>query len=180
MRIVAGRLRGKALIAPKDRTIRPTGDRVREALFNILEHGNPPVRGARFLDLFAGSGAVGIEAFSRGAAEVWLVDQDIALAARNRSTLGDPAAIRLERRGATSLGAPPEIPFDLAFLDPPYGADLLPPALAGLTQGWLTPEARIVAELGTKEPLDLPPDFTLEQERRYGAARLVFLRPSKA
>jgi 16S rRNA (guanine966-N2)-methyltransferase len=175
MRIVAGRLRGKALIAPQDRSIRPTSDRVREALFNILEHGDPPVRGARFLDLFAGSGAVGIEAFSRGAAEVWLVDRDLGLAARNRRALGDPPAIRLERRDATRLGAPPEQPFDLAFLDPPYEGGLVPPALAALGRGWLAQGARIVAELGAKEPLDLPPGLANEQERRYGAARLVFL-----
>ncbi len=180
MRIIAGTWRGRKLLAPEGQAIRPTSDRAREALFGILEHGQPPLRGARFLDLFCGTGAVGLEAASRGAAEVWLVDDDrqaLALAAANLDRLGAPANVRLVERDATRLG-PARRAFDLVFLDPPYGSGLAGPALAGLLDGWLTPGARIIVELAAKEELSLPEGYALEQERRYGAARFVFLRPA--
>jgi 16S rRNA (guanine966-N2)-methyltransferase len=182
MRIVAGTWRGRKLLTPPsdraDRAIRPTSDRAREALFAILEHGQPPLRGARFLDLFCGTGAVGLEAASRGAAEVWLVDQGrqaLALAAANLARLGAPANVRLVDRDATRLG-PARQAFDLVFLDPPYRSGLAAPALAGLAEGWLAPGARIIVELAAAEDLSPPEGYALEQERRYGAARFVFLR----
>ena len=178
MRIIAGSWRGRALLTPKDRAIRPTGDRGREALFGILEHGQPPVRGARFLDLFCGTGAVGLEAASRGAAEVVLVDQQaaaLALARANLARLGAPRNVSLLAADAARLG-PARHAYDLVFLDPPYRSGLATPALAGLRGGWLAPAARIVVELAAKDPLELPDGYALEQERRYGAARFVFLR----
>lgn len=178
MRIIAGSWRGRPLLPPTDRAIRPTGDRAREALFGILEHGQPPVRGARFLDLFCGSGAVGLEAASRGAAEVLLVDRDpaaLALARANLARLGAPPNVSLLAADAARPG-PARRAYDLAFLDPPYRSGLATPALAGLLEGWLAPAARIVVELGAKDPLEIPDGYALEQERRYGAARFVFLR----
>src|SRR5918995_4810591 len=104
MRIIAGQYRGRRLSSPAGRDVRPTSDRAREALFNILEHGHPPVRGARFLDLFCGTGAVGLEALSRGAAEVVLVESDadaLKVADANLARLGAPKHARLLRRDAT-------------------------------------------------------------------------------
>jgi 16S rRNA (guanine966-N2)-methyltransferase len=178
MRIIAGSWRGRALLTPKDRTIRPTGDRAREALFSILEHGQPPVRGARFLDLFCGTGAVGLEAASRGAAEVVLVDRHaaaLALARANLARLGAPPNVSLLAADAARLG-PARDAYDLVFLDPPYRSGLATPALAGLLDGWFAPAARIVVELAANDSLELPEGYDMEQERRYGAARFVFLR----
>jgi 16S rRNA (guanine966-N2)-methyltransferase len=179
MRIIAGRFRGRRLLSPAGAAIRPTGDRAREALFDILEHGAPRLRGAAFLDLFCGSGAVGLEACSRGAAEVLLIESDadaLRLAKANLARIGTPPNVRLMAGDAARLGAAPGR-FDLVFLDPPYGSGLAPPALAGLRAGWLAPAARIVVELAAKETFDPPDGFALEQERRYGAAKLMFLRP---
>ena len=126
MRVVGGRLRGRALAGPKSQDIRPTADRLRESLFNILAHGfDDPVTGARVLDLFAGTGAMGIEAISRGAEFVLFVDQGAearALLRENVAALGLGGVSRIFRRDATKLGeAHPVPPFSLAFLDPPYG-----------------------------------------------------------
>ncbi len=178
MRIIAGSWRGRTLLTPSDRAIRPTSDRAREALFAILDAGQPPLRGARFLDLCCGTGAVGLEAASRGAAEVWLVEHDrraLALAAANLARLGAPGNVRLVDRDAARLG-PADQAFDLVFLDPPYRSGLAGPALAGLAGGWLAPGAGIVVELAARESFSLPEGYALEQERRYGAARFAFLR----
>jgi 16S rRNA (guanine966-N2)-methyltransferase len=178
MRIIAGSWRGRALLTPKDRAIRPTSDRAREALFGILEHGQPPVRGARFLDLFCGTGAVGLEAASRGAAEVVLVDRQaaaLALARANLARFGAPPNVSLLTADAARLGPAPHA-YDLVFLDPPYRSGLAAPALVGLLDGWLAPDARVVVELAAKDALELCDGYSLEQERRYGAARFVFLR----
>jgi 16S rRNA (guanine966-N2)-methyltransferase len=178
MRIIAGSWRGRTLLTPKDRAIRPTSDRAREALFGILEHGQPPLRGARFLDLFCGTGAVGLEAASRGAAEVLLVDRHaaaLALARANLARLGAPLNVRVLAADAARLG-PARRAYDLAFLDPPYRSGLATPALAGLLEGWLAPAARIIVELAARDALEVPEGYALEQERRYGAARFVFLR----
>jgi len=178
MRVIAGQFRGRRLLSPADEAIRPTSDRAREALFDILEHGEPPVRGARFLDLFCGTGAVGIEACSRGAAAVLLIENDaeaLRLTRANLASIGTPSRVRLMAADAARLGVAPQ-GFDLVFLDPPYRSGLAPPALAGLRAGWLVPGARIVVELAAKEPFELPDGFAAEQERRYGAARFVFLR----
>jgi 16S rRNA (guanine966-N2)-methyltransferase len=178
MRIIAGIWRGRRLLTPAGGAIRPTSDRAREALFGILEHGAPALRGARFLDLFCGTGAVGLEAASRGAAEVLLVDHDaraLGLARANLERLGAPGNVRLALRDATRLG-PAQQPYDLVFLDPPWRSGLATPALAALRNGWLAAGARLVVESDAREALDLPPGYALEQARRYGAARFVFLR----
>jgi 16S rRNA (guanine966-N2)-methyltransferase len=179
LRIIAGRYRGRRLVAPAGLTTRPTGDRVREALFSILEHGEPALRGSRFLDLFAGSGAVGLEALSRGAAAVLLVESEPQAARaieRNIASLDAAPHVRLLRQDASRLGRAGEA-FDIAYLDPPYRAGLLVPALAGLMAGgWLAPEARLVCETAREDEPGLPASFTIEDERRYGAARLLFLR----
>jgi 16S rRNA (guanine966-N2)-methyltransferase len=179
MRIIAGQWRGRPLQAPKGTAIRPTSDRAREALFDILEHGEPTVRGARFLDLFCGTAAIGIEACSRGAAEVLLIESDpeaLQLAKANLARLGSPVQLRLQAGNAARLGTAPQ-PFDLVFLDPPYRSGLALPALEGLRSGWLAADARVVVEQAANEVLDPPNDFIFEQERRYGAARFWFLRP---
>lgn len=182
MRIIAGNFRGRRLLAPRGQSIRPTGERAREALFDILEHGTPPVRGARFLDLFCGTAAIGLEAHSRGAAEVVLVEADrAALKAveANVARLGAPASVRLLARDATKLGSAPH-PFDLIFLDPPYRSGLAGATLEALLRGgWLAADARVIVELGATEDLDLPAGYTLERERRYGSAKFLFLRPSR-
>lgn len=175
MRIIGGQYRGKRLASPPDQSVRPTSERAREALFNILDHGRM-IGDARFLDLFCGTGAVGLEAFSRGAGEVWLIDQDVALAHANVEAFGRPDTVQVRRMDATSLVRPPCL-FDVVFLDPPYRSGLAPPALSALGRGWLTENALVVVELAAKETLDLPAGFEMEQDRRYGAGRLIFLRP---
>jgi 16S rRNA (guanine966-N2)-methyltransferase len=181
VRIIAGEFRGRRLRSPADQAIRPTSDRAREALFNILEHGAPAVRDARFLDLFCGTGAIGLEAHSRGAREVVLVDNDpgaLRLARANLERIGSPASVRLLARDATRLGPAPR-PFDLAFLDPPYRSGLAAPALEGLLRdGWLGAHARVMLEFAATEDLELPQGYSLERERRYGSAKFLFLRPS--
>jgi 16S rRNA (guanine966-N2)-methyltransferase len=179
MRIIAGKHRGRRLLAPAGQTIRPTGDRAREALFDILEHGAPPLQGASFLDLFCGTGAVGLEAHSRGASDVVLIDHDRAalkLAEANIARLGSPPGVRLLARDATLLGPAPH-PFDLVFLDPPYRSGLAARALAGLARGgWPDEGARIIVELAAKDEPVLPAGYALDRERRYGSARFLFLR----
>ena len=174
MRIIGGRYRGKRLASPADQTIRPTSERAREALFNILDHAGR-VADACFLDLFCGSGAVGLEAFSRGAGDVWLIDRDTALASANADTLGRPPNVRVKRMDVTRLGRAP-CRFDIAFLDPPYRSDLVPAVLAALAEGWLGDDALVIVELAAKESLDPPPGFMLDDERRYGAAKFLFLK----
>jgi 16S rRNA (guanine966-N2)-methyltransferase len=179
LRIVAGRHRGRRLTAPEGLATRPTAERAREALFAVLERGPPPLRGCRFLDLFAGSGTIGLEALSRGAESALLVDQAAAavrVIGANVAALGEGGRAAVRRADACRLGPAPGT-FDIAFLDPPYGSGLLEPALAALLDGaWLAPAARVVAELGAREPFALPPGLLPEDERRYGAARFVFLR----
>src|ERR671916_1686468 len=145
MRIVGGRFRGRTLAGPKSDAIRPTSDRLRETIFNILAHGyDDPVEGARVLDLFAGTGAMGLEALSRGASFALFVDdgaQARGLIRQNVETLEVGGATRLFRRDATRMGAAaPNAPFSLVFCDPPYGKDLAPRALASCAAGgWLVP-----------------------------------------
>jgi 16S rRNA (guanine966-N2)-methyltransferase len=182
VRVVGGRLRGRTLAAPKSQTIRPTADRLREALFNILVHTyGDPISGARVLDLFAGTGALGIEALSRGAAFVLFVDDGAetrALLRENAATLGLGGVSRIFRRDATKLGpAHPVEPFSLVFLDPPYGQDLAAKALvAARAGGWLTPEALIVVEEAAKARFATPAEFTELERRRYDDTEFVFLR----
>ena len=174
MRIIGGLFRGKRLSSPLDRSVRPTSERAREALFNVFDHAGL-IADARFLDLFCGTGAVGLEAFSRGAGEVWLIDRDTTLARANIEALGRPKTVQARRMDASSLKAPP-CRFDVVFMDPPYRSGLAAPALLALGDGWLAEDALIVVELAAKEALDHPASFEVEQDRRYGAARLVFLR----
>ena len=182
MRIVGGQHRGRAIAAPRTRDIRPTSDRLRESLFNILVHGHgDPVTGARVLDLFAGTGALGLEALSRGAAFVLFVDDGAearALLRGNIEALGAGGASKVYRRDATRLGpAHPMAPFSLAFLDPPYGKGLAEQALTSARGGgWLTPDALVVVEEAVDSKF-APPDGFEEIERRdYGDTQLIFLR----
>ncbi len=182
MRVVGGRLRGRALAAPKSTVIRPTADRLRESLFNILLHAyGDPVSGARVLDLFAGTGALGIEAASRGAAFALFIDESAqarALLRENVTSLGLGGVARIFRRDATKLGpAHPLKPFSLAFLDPPYGHGLAEQALiAARAGGWLTADALIVVEEATNSAFAAPAGFTDVERRRYDDTEFVFLR----
>ena len=182
MRIVGGRFRGRALAAPRTRDIRPTSDRLRESLFNILGHAyGDPVTGARVLDLFAGTGALGLEAMSRGAAFALFVDDGAearALIRENVATLGLGGVTKILRRDATKLGAAyPIEPFSLVFLDPPYGRGLAAPALsAARGGGWLAPAALIVVEEAVDAAFTAPDGFTEIERRRYDDTELVFLR----
>jgi 16S rRNA (guanine966-N2)-methyltransferase len=182
MRVVGGRLRSRPLAAPKSNAIRPTADRLREALFNILIHGHgDPVTGARVLDLFAGTGALGIEALSRGADYVLFVDEGAearALLRENTQTLGLAGVTRIFRRDATQLGpAHPIEPFSLAFLDPPYGKGLAEKALVSAREGgWLVPGAIVVVEEAADAGFKAPAGYEELERRTYDDTELVFLR----
>ena len=184
MRIIAGRHRGRVLRAPQGLTTRPTADRVRESLFNILNSADPSLEGARLLDVFAGSGALGLEALSRGAASVVFFERDpsaAAILAENIHKLGEATAATLLRQDATAPPPAQGAPATLVLLDPPYKSGLAGVALpALLKQGWIDPSAVIVIEVSAAEPCDSPlPGWVIGDERRYGAARLVFLRPRR-
>ena len=182
MRIVGGRLRGRALAAPKSQAIRPTADRLREALFNILVHAyGDPVSGARVLDLFAGTGALGLEALSRGADFALFVDDSAearALLRENVAALGLGGVSRIFRRDAVKLGAAhPLPPFSLAFLDPPYGRTLAEAALAAAhAGGWLTAGALAVVEEAADAAFAAPAGFEELERRRYDDTSLILLR----
>jgi 16S rRNA (guanine966-N2)-methyltransferase len=184
MRVVGGRLRGRALAAPKSKAVRPTADRLRESLFNILVHAfGDPVNGARVLDLFAGTGALGIEALSRGAAFALFIDEGAeacALLRENVAALGLGGTSRIFRRDATKLGpAHPVAAFSLAFLDPPYGQGLAAAALASARAGgWFTPNALVIVEEAAKAQFAAPEGFNEIDRRRYDDTEFVFLRPS--
>jgi 16S rRNA (guanine966-N2)-methyltransferase len=186
MRVVGGRLRGRPLAAPKSKAIRPTADRLRQSLFNILLHAyGDPIAGARVLDLFAGTGALGIEASSHGAAFVLFVDDGAEARALIRETttaLGLGGMTRIFRRDATRLGpAHPLEPFSLAFLDPPYGQNLAATALASARAGgWLSPGAFIVVEETGKARFAAPAGFTEFDRRAYDDTELIFLRFNSA
>ena len=184
MRIVGGSHRGRPIAVPEGDKVRPTSDRARESLFNILEHGRwaaagSPIAGARVLDAFAGTGALGLEALSRGAAHVTFLElAPVALAVlkTNVAALREGARVTIQRGDAV---APPRAaePCSLVFLDPPYGKDLAPPTLKNLVAaGWIAADAVVVLEVGAKEDFAAPVGFTIEDERRYGAARLVLMR----
>jgi len=185
MRIVSGQFRGKAIAAPQGLVARPTSDRARQAIFNILEHAawSAPLYDARVIDLFAGSGALGFEALSRGAAFCLFVETDEAARGAIRENVEAMAlfgATRVHRRDATDLGVRPGAPdeaFDLAFLDPPYRKGLGELALARLLAGkWLKPGALCVFERAADEADLAPPGYERLDERTYGAAKVMFLR----
>ncbi|MGA3307635.1 MAG: 16S rRNA (guanine(966)-N(2))-methyltransferase RsmD [Xanthobacteraceae bacterium] len=182
MRIVGGRLRGRALAPPKSQAIRPTADRLRESLFDILVHAfADPITGARALDLFAGTGALGIEALSRGAKFALFIDESAearALIRENVAALGLGGVSRIFRRDTTKLGrAYPLAPFSLVFLDPPYGHGFAQKALAAARAGgWLAPEALVVVEEAVKPAFAAPEGFTELDRRRYDDTEFIFLR----
>ena len=183
MRIVAGKHRGRKLSAPDGRAVRPTAERGREALFDILAHGRlsdgPAYADALVLDAFAGTGAFGLEALSRGARRVTFMEKDRAARAalqQNIAALGETTQAAILSADAAK---PPRSsgPCSLAFLDPPYHEGLAAPALEALAQnGWFAENALVIVELSIREDLDLPESFTLLDERRYGAAKFLFLR----
>src|SRR5947208_2648222 len=182
MRIVGGRLRGRALAAPKSQDIRPTADRLRESLFNILGHAyGDPIAGARVLDLFAGTGALGLEAVSRGAAFALFVDDGAearALLRQNVEALGLAAVTKIFRRDATKLGPVyPVEPFSLAFLDPPYRKGLGERALVSAREGgWLMNEALIVVEETAEAAFKAPDGYEELERRTYDDSEFTILR----
>lgn len=181
MRVVGGRLKGRVLKGPSGQGIRPTSDRLRESVFNILAHRSEDViEGARVLDLFAGTGALGVEALSRGASHALFVDDGAearALLRANIESLGLGGVTRIFRRDATRLGDAPAEPFTLAFLDPPYGKGLVEPALAGLRDGgWLALGANVVVEESAAAELGAVEGFEMVEQRAYGDTQVVFLR----
>ncbi len=185
MRITGGKLGGRRLVAPDDARVRPTSDRTRQAIFNMLRHKDFGIgftlENAAVLDLFAGTGALGIEAISQGARWCLMVDDNAdsrALQRQNVEALGLTGATRIWRRDATDLGPiGPSAggPFDLVFLDPPYRKEMIPKALASLKAGsWLNPNALIVVETDASEDFDAP-GYMLIDERDYGETRVRFL-----
>jgi 16S rRNA (guanine966-N2)-methyltransferase len=185
MRIVAGRHRGRRLHLPRDGQIRPTSDRARQALFDVLVHnplgpgGTPTLTNQRVLDAFAGTGALGLEALSRGAAFATFLDRDrgsLAVLEDNIRALGESERTQILRADALS---PPRAmePATLAFLDPPYGAGLAAPALSALANaGWFAEDALVIVELAKADTLAAPPGFLAVDERAYGKTRIVLLR----
>lgn len=187
MRIVGGTLKGRTLKAPASTAVRPTSDRARQALFNILEHNEAlfapgqGLEGALVIDLFAGTGALGLEALSRGAAFALFVDSSVegrGLIRENMQTMGVAARARLFKRDATRIDKRGKVaPFTLAFLDPPYGQGLAEQALGALHEGqWLAPQALVVVEESARVELATPAAFSLLDTRQMGEARLIFLR----
>jgi 16S rRNA (guanine966-N2)-methyltransferase len=183
MRIVGGTLRGRALAAPSDERTRPTSDRVREAMFNILAHGAPALdlTGARVLDLFAGTGALGLEALSRGAAFALFVDDDPGargVIRTNIEAFGLTGQTKIFRRDATGMGGAVQMgQYDLVFLDPPYGKGLGELALASvLDGGWLKPGTIVVVEEQAEAQIALPAAFEVIDQRTWGGTQVVFAR----
>ena len=185
LKVVGGKHRGRAIATPDGETTRPTSSRARESLFNSLMHaswggdGTSALIDARVLDAFAGSGALGIEALSRGAAHATFLDNDataIKLIGENLRKLGETGAAKVIR--ADAMRPPPSREgCDLVFLDPPYRSGQAAPALTALTEaGWLKPGAVATVEIASAEDLKPPPGFAAIDERRYGAAKIVILR----
>jgi 16S rRNA (guanine966-N2)-methyltransferase len=191
MRIIGGRFRGTRLAAPGAAAahghLRPTSDRVREAVFNLLAHGGygepPPPQGRRVLDLFAGTGALGIEALSRGARFAVFVEDhpaSRALIRENVERLRLTGQTKLWRRDATRLGPCRGEPYDLVFTDPPYGRDLGPAALASAREGgWIAPGAIVVLETGEDEAPPALPCLDLSDERHYGETRVLIFTDTR-
>ncbi|MFT3986038.1 16S rRNA (guanine(966)-N(2))-methyltransferase RsmD [Aestuariivirga sp.] len=183
MRIVGGTFKGRTLAAPSDQSTRPTSDRVREAMFNILSHGIDGLTpdGARVMDLFAGTGALGLEALSRGARFCQFVDEGTearGLVRRNADALGVIGQVKIWRRDATKLGpCAPQTPFDLVFCDPPYGKGLGEGALASLVEGqWLSSGAVVVLEEKADAQVSDVAGLTLIDTRIYGDTQVRFYR----
>ena len=182
MRIDAGSHRGVRLATPEGRDTRPTADRARQAVFNILMNSYDAVREAKVLDVFAGSGAMGLEALSRGAERASFIETDRNTAEAIRRNI---AACREQARAQLFINdalKPPRVsanwgPASLIFLDPPYQKDLVVPALNALREaGWIAPEALLVAEMHRKDAFAAPEGFELLDDREYGKARIMLLR----
>jgi 16S rRNA (guanine966-N2)-methyltransferase len=190
MRITGGSLRGRVLAAPPDERVRPTADKVRQAIFNILAHNDFGsgfmLKGARAADLFAGTGALGLEAISHGAAYCLFVDDSAesrALIRTNVEAFGLTGVTKIWRRDATDLGplgAGAGGPFDLVFLDPPYRKNLIAPALTSLRDGgWLAANALLIAEMAAEEAFALPEGFTAQAPRDYGETRVAIIQATR-
>ena len=178
-RIIAGKFKGRRLEVPSGVAIRPTTDRMRERVFSILMHGTyPDMNGARTADLFAGTGALGLEALSRGAAHVTFVEKapsSVACIKANIETVKAAGDTDILQKDACHLPAVPA-PYDFIFMDPPYNKGLVNPALDSLCEnGWLAPDGVIICELARDDTLSLPLDLELIDERSQGAQRTVFL-----
>ncbi len=183
MRIVGGRFGGRVLAVPRGRALRPTSERAREAMFNILEHGVDGfgIEGSRVVDLFAGTGALGLEAMSRGARFCLFIDDSPdarGLIRRNADALGVIGQCKIWRRDAVRLGlCAPQPPYDLAFVDPPYGKRLGEQALYALVQGgWLATGAVVIVEESARAEVAIPEDLRCIDERDYGDTKVLFLR----
>jgi len=188
VRIIAGRYRGRRLKTPAEAGlagVRPTADRTREALFDILAGGRlataggDPLVGRRVLDAFAGTGALGLEALSRGAGQVVFLERDRAAAALCRANIAALGAGEdCDLRTGDALHPPPaRSPCDLVLMDPPYGEGLAAPALQALAAaGWLSADALVALEQSRRDDFSVPPGFEILDERRYGRSRLIFLR----
>jgi len=180
-RIIGGSAGGRRIAVPRGAATRPTSDRVREALFSAIEAWCGSLSGLRFLDLYAGSGAVGLEAWSRGAGVVSLVEQDrrtATLIESNAKSLGFHKADVRATSVTTTLGRHPTAPYDVAYLDPPYpmpGTDVLADLEALLRNGWLVPGALVVVERSARGPgLAWPDGYTSVKDRSYGDTALWF------
>lgn len=178
IRIIAGTHRGRRLTSPEDERIRPTTNRAREAIFNMLSHaegGQSLLYGARIADIFCGTGAMGLEALSRGADFVTFVDHDTALTAENIEILGEAGKSELLTCAIENL-PPTETPYQIVFLDPPYNQGFIEAGLKQLVdKDWLAPGALVIAEVSLKESFRLPPPLTFKEERIYGQSRFCFL-----
>jgi 16S rRNA (guanine966-N2)-methyltransferase len=183
MRIVGGKNRGRILISPQTPATRPTGDKVRQAVFNILAHAgwlpSPLPDGALVLDAFAGTGALGVEALSRGAAHCVFMDTDAAalgVCKKNVALIGAEERGLVLRHDALKPGQAKAPPRNLIFLDPPYGKNMGAEALAALDEnGWLADNCVAVMEMAKKEPEEIPEGWMLRDERVYGIALVRFL-----
>jgi 16S rRNA (guanine966-N2)-methyltransferase len=193
MRIVGGKHKGRALSAPKGSATRPTSDRAREAIFNVLAHGldSPNLKGAKVVDVFAGTGALGLEALSRGAAYATFIESShsaVRILKDNIAQLGEDASTAVIARKVVAIGPAPKFGpdsgqglagsggADFVFLDAPYDQGLSEPALAKLAENnWLKDGTVLVVEVALHEELTLPPGFSLLKEKAYGAARVLFL-----
>lgn len=187
MRVVGGTFRGRPLASPDHPGLRPTSDRVRESVFNILAHGamGRDLDGAKVLDLFSGTGALGIEALSRGAAYCLFVEEDAdarALIRRNIEALGLSGITKVFRRDATDLGDVVKPgPYDVAFLDPPYAQGLAEKALISAAAGrWLAPDAIVVVEEHVDVEVRIPPPFLVQTRRAWGDTQVFFARYAPA
>jgi 16S rRNA (guanine966-N2)-methyltransferase len=185
VRIVGGQHKGCTLQAPAGRDIRPTSDRAREGIFNILAHSIDwqGFEGTAVLDVFSGTGALGLEAMSRGASNGVFIDNDpgsLQCVKANAATLGEARNILTLKLDARRLFQPPraaQAPLSLAFLDPPYGTKLSDQALLGLChKGWIAPGGLVVVEISNGDELILPRGFSVLDERTYGAAQVTFLK----